>query len=312
MSKEEGWTKDQLVERIQAKYEGEGLNPQTFMTGLLWSKPINYWDYVNLDALLALQIPRTIFPDENVFIMYHQINELIFKMILHETEQIAEHTGLNAEFFKSRVMRIARYFDMLTSSFSIMQHGMDIDQYMRFRNTLSPASGFQSHQYRLIELCSTDLENLIDPRYRADYSDDWTMQEKFSKIYWQAAGYDHATGEKSYMLEDFETKYMPLFFDTAEAYADRNIYATYHRLAEEVEDDHELREVMRHLDHTVNIKWVMAHYEAAGHYINSGKEKGEATGGSDWEKYMLPKYQKRIFFPSLWSDEELANWGEDV
>jgi tryptophan 2,3-dioxygenase len=42
------------------------------------------------------------------------------------------------------------------------------------------------------------------------------------------------------------------------------------------------------------------------------KENGEATGGSDWKKYMLPKYQRRIFFPELWSEEELQNWGENV
>ncbi|MBL4709710.1 MAG: tryptophan 2,3-dioxygenase, partial [Flavobacteriales bacterium] len=37
----------------------------------------------------------------------------------------------------------------------------------------------------------------------------------------------------------------------------------------------------------------------------------EATGGSDWQKYMHPKYQKRIFFPDLWSEKELENWGID-
>jgi tryptophan 2,3-dioxygenase len=68
---------------------------------------------------------------------------------------------------------------------------------------------------------------------------------------------------------------------------------------------------MRHYDHTVNVKWVMAHYNAAGHYIDSGKGSGEATGGSDWRKYMHPRYQRRIFFPSLWSVQELENWGLD-
>jgi tryptophan 2,3-dioxygenase len=38
---------------------------------------------------------------------------------------------------------------------------------MKFRNTLTPASGFQSAQYRLIEFCCTDLINLIDHRFRA-------------------------------------------------------------------------------------------------------------------------------------------------
>jgi tryptophan 2,3-dioxygenase len=41
-------------------------------------------------------------------------------------------------------MRISRYFDMLTTSFSIMENGSEVEQYMKFRNTLTPASGFQS------------------------------------------------------------------------------------------------------------------------------------------------------------------------
>ena len=54
----------------------------------------------------------------------------------------------------------------------------------------------------------------------------------------------------------------------------------------------------------------MAHYTAAGKYLESGTKKVEATGGSDWKKYMHPKYQRRIFFPELWSAEELEKWGE--
>ncbi len=72
---------------------------------------------------------------------------------------------------------------------------------------------------------------------------------------------------------------------------------------------------MRHYDYTVNITWVMAHYKAANHYISGGNAKGEkieATGGSDWKKYMHPKYQRRIFFPTLWSEQELKDWGTNV
>ena len=69
---------------------------------------------------------------------------------------------------------------------------------------------------------------------------------------------------------------------------------------------------MRHYDYTVNVTWVMAHYNAAKHYIESGIGDGEATGGSDWKKYMHPKYQRRIFFPDLWSEEELKNWGNNL
>ena len=66
---------------------------------------------------------------------------------------------------------------------------------------------------------------------------------------------------------------------------------------------------MRHVDHTINISWVMSHYNAAKAYLLTEGSDTEATGGSDWQKYMLPKYQKRIFFPSLWSQEEIDNWG---
>jgi len=66
---------------------------------------------------------------------------------------------------------------------------------------------------------------------------------------------------------------------------------------------------MRHYDHTVNVRWVMAHYGAAEKYINSGDI--ESTGGSEWQKYMHPRYQRRIFFPDLWSTKELDNWGVD-
>ncbi|MDG1014493.1 MAG: tryptophan 2,3-dioxygenase, partial [Flavobacteriaceae bacterium] len=48
-------------------------------------------------------------------------------------------------------------------------------------------------------------------------------------------------------------------------------------------------------------------------YYISGKDgDGVATGGSDWQKYMHPKYQKRIFFPELWSQIEKENWGNEV
>ena len=46
------------------------------------------------------------------------------------------------------------------------------------------------------------------------------------------------------------------------------------------------------------------------HYIESGSGDGEATGGSDWKKYMHPKYQRRIFFPDLWSQRRIKKLGD--
>ena len=141
---------EKLVERIEEKFKAIDQNPEIHLDGLVWAKPITYWDYIQTEALLGLQTQRTTLPDEMVFIMYHQINELLFKMILWEAEQVTTNEALTASFFTEKLDRISRYFDMLSSSFSIMQDGMDTEQYLKFRNTLTPASGFQSAQYRLI------------------------------------------------------------------------------------------------------------------------------------------------------------------
>lgn len=300
-----------ILEEIDQKYQAINQKTETHLEGLLWSKPITYWDYIQTDALLNLQIQRTTLPDEMVFIMYHQVNELLFKMILWEMHQISYAQSITTEFFTERLMRISRYFDMLTTSFDIMGDGMEVDQYMKFRNTLTPASGFQSAQYRLIEFASTDLINLIDYRYRATIDRNTPYEHAFEHLYWQAAGKDHQTGEKSYLLLEFERKYKATFLIQMQEYNTINLWQKFKQLPEEDQMDSELVKAMRHYDHTVNITWVMGHLNAARKYIDSGKGDGEATGGSDWKKYMHPKYQRRIFFPELWSDDELKNWGEE-
>jgi tryptophan 2,3-dioxygenase len=302
---------DQLLEQLQEKFSGINQNLNTHLEGLLWSKPITYWDYIQTDALLNLQVQRTLLPDEMVFIMYHQINELLFKMILWEIDQIVDQEVPETHFFCERLMRISRYFDMLTTSFDIMGDGMQVEQYMKFRNTLTPASGFQSAQYRLIEFGSTDLINLIDHRFRETIDRNTPYEHAFEHLYWQAAGKDYATGQKSYLIQQFEGKYKEMFLRKMESYNTTNLWRKYKSLPQQDQQNPELIQAMRHYDHTVNVKWVMGHLNAARKYIDSGHGTGEATGGSDWKKYMHPKYQRRIFFPELWNQDELKHWGEE-
>ena len=302
----------ELIRQLQEKYAGMGQDLDTHLEGLLYGRPITYWDYIQTDALLNLQIQRTTLPDEMVFIMYHQINELLFKMVLWEISQVSHHQDLSAAFFSERLMRISRYFDMLTESFIIMADGMEVEQYLQFRNTLTPASGFQSAQYRKIEFASTDLINLIDARFRDTIDRDTSYEHALEHLYWQAAGKDYKTGKKSYLLKAFEDKYRNEFVAFTKEYNKINLYAKFKSLPEEVQQDPELKKAMRHYDYTVNVTWVMAHYHTANKYLNMGGEQEEATGGSDWTKYMHPKYQRRIFFPDVWTQEELDNWGQDV
>ena len=299
----------EIYDKLKEKYEAIGQNPDVHLSGLLHSRPITYWDYIHTDALLNLQIQRTTLPDEIVFIMYHQINELLFKMILWEIEQVADKEELTPDFFAERLDRVSRYFDMLSSSFEIMGDGMEVSQYMKFRDTLTPASGFQSAQYRMIEFASTELINLIDIRFRVTIDRDTPFSHAFDHLYWQAAGKDYTTGKKSTLLTLFEERYMDDFIVFMQKYNTVNLWSKFKSLPTESQEDVKLVNAMRHYDHTVNVLWVMAHLNAAAKYLNSGKETAEATGGSDWQKYMHPKYQKRIFFPELWSEDELENWG---
>jgi len=299
---------EDLLKRLDDKFTAIDQNSNVHLEGLVWAKPITYWDYILPDALLGLQIQRTTLPDEMVFIMYHQINELLFKMILWEINQVRDSENVETGFFTEKLRRISRYFDMLSTSFSIMGDGMEMEQYMKFRNTLTPASGFQSAQYRLIEFASTELINLIDYRFRATIDRNTPYTHAYDHLYWQAAGKDYKTGKKNTLLRNFDEKYKEMFLTKMEEYNTTNLWTRFKQLPDDVKKDPELIKAMRHYDYTINITWVMAHYNAASKYIG----EGAATGGSDWRKYMLPKYQRRIFFPELWSKEELDNWGENV
>jgi len=301
-----------LIQSLEDKYSAINQDKNVYLEGLLHSKTINYWDYIHTDALLNLQIQRTTLPDEMVFIGYHQINELIFKMILWELQQLAEMPVLDVDIFTDKLMRVSRYFDMLTSSFAIMQDGMDLAQYNKFRHTLTPASGFQSAQYRKIEFASTELINLIDPRFRETIDRDTAFEHAFEHLYWQAAGKDFKTGKKSILLTNFETRYKEEFITFMKVYNTKNLWIRYKELSVDDQKNNTLVNAMRHYDYTVNITWVMAHFNAAKHYILASSGDGEATGGSNWQKYMHPKYQKRIFFPELWSAKEKDNWGHEV
>ena len=301
-----------IIKALDEKYSASGQDKNMYLEGLLHSKPMNYWDYIHTDALLNLQIQRTNFPDEMFFIGYHQINELIFKMILWELQQLAEVAILKVNFLTDKLMRVSRYFDMLTTSFTIMQDGMDVKQYNQFRHTLAPGSGFQSAQYRKIEFASTELINLIDPRFRETIDRNTQFENAFDHLYWQAAGKDYKTAKKSPLLTSFEKRYKEEFITFMKVYNSKNLWSRYKELSESEQSCKALVKAMRHYDYTVNITWVMGHFNAAKHYILSSSGDGSATGGSNWQKYMHPKYQKRIFFPELWSNIEIETWGHEV
>lgn len=186
-----------IGDKIKKKYEDMGENPEAYLEGLLHAKPINYWDYIEVDTLLSLQKPRTRFKDETIFIMYHQVTELLLKMMRHELEQVVEENDIDEAFLLTKLGRINRYTHMLITSFDIMREGMDYDDYSQFRKTLTPASGFQSAQFRYIEIYCTRMENLVNDAGKKRLPPDPSVEDYFEHIYWRDAGLNRKTGKKT-------------------------------------------------------------------------------------------------------------------
>jgi tryptophan 2,3-dioxygenase len=317
-------TKDikEKLKKLDKKYASIGQDLPAYLDGLLYANPLHYWDYTYVDTLLSLQHPKTDFPDEQIFIIYHQITELYFKLALLELEQISNNgkkmsddgrdmgwnDSLSPDFFVERLKRINSYFEVLTSSFGIMVNGMEKEQFLKFRMSLLPSSGFQSAQYRLIEISCSHLINLTDKEQREKLKDA-SIEEMAQHFYWKDGAIDVKTGKKTLMLENFEKKYMAQFIQRAHQFSDKNLMAKYQQLSVEEQQNEDLIHQLRLLDLNVNVNWPLVHYKSAVRYLSSGKEDIDATGGTNWQKYLPPRFQKRIFFPELWTKEEMNNWG---
>ena len=295
------------LNKLQQKYDVMGQDLSSYLDGLLHSDYLTYWDYIHLDTLLSLQNPKTRFPDEKVFIIYHQITELYFKLILLEIEQIAERQNIEAKFFLDRLTRMVRYFRQLESSFTIMVEGLEKEQFLKFRMALLPSSGFQSAQYRLIEICATDMINLVDAGEReamVEYSD---LDAQLEKLYWRSGATELSSGKKTLTLRQFEEKYLQLFLETGMKYRDKNLRKIY---LKDFKNVPEIIAGLREFDQLANVLWPLAHLKSAGRYLHKDPEDIKATGGTNWQKYLPPRFQKRMFFPELWSEQEKAEWGK--
>ena len=296
------------LKKLQAKYDYMGQDLSSYLDGLLYSDYLTYWDYVHLDTLLTLQHPKTHFPDEKVFICYHQITELYFKLVLLEIDQIATREIMDAKFFIERIDRIIRYFRNLEASFEIMVVGMEKEQFLKFRMALLPASGFQSAQYRFIEIGSTDMINLVAMNEREALKNA-DMKAMVEKLYWKSGATDLATGKKTLTLIQFENKYMQDFHEAGIKYKDTNLRRIYQKHFLDSPEKDKIVEKLREYDTLVNVFWPLAHLKSAGAYLRKDPEDIKATGGTNWTKYLPPRFQRRMFFPELWSEKEKEEWG---
>nr|XP_033796216.1 LOW QUALITY PROTEIN: tryptophan 2,3-dioxygenase [Geotrypetes seraphini] len=143
-----------------------------------------YGDYLQLDKILSAQelqseLKGNKIHDEHLFIVTHQAYELWFKQILWELDSVREifqngHVRDERNMLKviTRIHRISMILKLLVEQFSVLETMTALD-FFDFRDYLSPASGFQSLQFRLLENKIGVPESLRVPYNRRHYRDNF-------------------------------------------------------------------------------------------------------------------------------------------
>jgi tryptophan 2,3-dioxygenase len=126
-------------------------NPGKDSATTSFSKDMSYADYLSLDPILGAQRPKSAAHNEMLFIIQHQTSELWMRLCLHELSTARTHL-INQEIEPAMKMltRVARIFEQLNNAWDVLRT-MTPSDYTQFRDNLGTSSGFQSHQYRLIE-----------------------------------------------------------------------------------------------------------------------------------------------------------------
>ena len=134
---------------------------------------MNYWEYIRVEELLALQggfdgDESEVSNDETLFIVAHQVYELWFKLILRELTAARDLFRQNPvpDVAMSSVVRsfrrVAVLFEQATAHFRVVET-LSTRDFLSFRDRLIPASGFQSAQLREIEILLGLDDNLRIP-----------------------------------------------------------------------------------------------------------------------------------------------------
>ena len=142
-------------------------------------KTMYYRDYLELDSILNSQKPVSFEPphtpahDEMLFIIIHQASELWFKQILFELDyvinvfnkEVINDNSEDLNLVRHRLNRVIKINELLNQQVTILDTMTPLD-FLEFRNLLSPSSGFQSVQFRLIE---ARLGLQLHKRHEAEY-----------------------------------------------------------------------------------------------------------------------------------------------
>ena len=141
--------------------------------------PLSYKEYLKIDDLLSLQnlLSRPRQHDEVLFIIAHQTFELWFKLMLNELETTI-HLMISGNIPEATrlLRRVIEVEKLLIAQIEVLETIRPTD-FLSFRNVLSPASGFQSLQFRELEFIS----GLKDERFLKLHGEDSSDREQLAK-----------------------------------------------------------------------------------------------------------------------------------
>jgi tryptophan 2,3-dioxygenase len=252
---------------------------------------MSYGDYLGMDKMLDAQGPLSEAHDEMLFIIQHQTSELWMRLILHELDAARTYIGQGRhnQAFKM-LARVARIFEQLNNAWDVLRT-MTPSDYTTFRDALGASSGFQSHQYRLIEyvLGNRNLQMLKVHEHRTDLHGKLTAELDNPSLYHVALRALEA---------ELNLKFDPSVYKMRSPHAsDPKVmaaWATIYKSPEQHWDIYELAEKLMDLEDYFR-RWRFNHVTTVERVI--GFKRG--TGGTSGVKYLRRMLEVELF-PELW------------
>ena len=255
------------------------------------SASVTYGEYLGLPAILGAQAPRSGNHDEMLFIVIHQTSELWMKLCLHELDAArADIAGDNLGAAFKALARVGRIQSNLTQSWEILATMTPAD-YAQIRHALGTSSGFQSHQYRLVEF-ALGAKSAV---HVARHVDDAPVYALLTEALHAPSLYDEAV--RLLARRGFALPQAVLQRDFSAAYASSTdveaAWLSIYRDTARYWDLYELAEKLVDLEYRLQ-QWRFAHLKTVERII--GNKLG--TGGTAGVPY-LEAVLKQRFFPEL-------------
>ncbi|CAM4176653.1 tryptophan 2,3-dioxygenase [Lacicoccus alkaliphilus] len=134
-----------------SEYQDKTLNGEDVKTD--FNKDMTYGEYLSLEQVLTAQKPLSDEHDEQLFIIIHHVSELWMKLMIHELNSAIR--DIESDDFRvafKKLARVANAQQQIIASWDVLSTLTPSD-YLKFRDVLANASGFQSYQNRMMEYC---------------------------------------------------------------------------------------------------------------------------------------------------------------